>query len=292
MVVLNINEIKLDDQQQHLATEYEVADNKAFYKPVLASGVDNVNLRGIVFNEILDPNIKYYGRARALLSTGWTIWCNIDVFIPKAIEDLNQLDELPTKVAIPVLVTTCNANAHDATLFNIYATGFSVVGTANHLSTSWFIEDMITGKIVWKRLEDDINKSSVYVNDIILEADRVYRIRAVFNTNSNDSSQISTRTIRIGSNSLVELSEYLDDINVANDNELVIGNIEGCKNVEWEILFSKDSIVSSIWYTTTKGFTATLPANTLSKSELYILRIKDDVSNLWKYYTFSTQAID
>lgn len=292
MVILNINELKLDDQQNHIASEYEVADNKAFYKPILASGVDNVNLRGIVFNDILDPNIKYYGRARALLNTGWCEWGNIDVFIPTAIEDLNQIDELPTKVSIPILVTTCDANAHDTTLFNIYATGFSVVGTANHLSTSWFIEELLTGKVIWKRLEDDTNKASIYVNDIILEDDTAYRIRAMFNTNSNDSSQISTRTIKTGTNSLVELSEYLDDITVTIDNELSIGIIDGCTNLEWEVLYCKDNVVSSIWYTTTKDFSVVLPANTLVKSELYILRIKDNVSNLWKYYTFSTQAID
>ena len=57
------------------AMDWQVAEDETFRKIVLRSENDTKNLSSIVFTDILDPNIKWHARARALVKdSGWTVW--------------------------------------------------------------------------------------------------------------------------------------------------------------------------------------------------------------------------
>lgn len=290
-VKLTIKELALDDQVNHLATDWEVSTTLSFNNVVLRSLADYTNKLSIMFDEVLNPNIKYYARARALLSTGYTTWGNLDVFTPTSINDLSEIGDIPTRISAPVITTDSNVHGHSNTMFNINVSGFSVIGGADHSATSYFIEDLY-GEVIWRRLDEEIYKESVPVNDIILESNKIYRIKALFHSTTNDISQISTLTIHVTGDDEIELVSFLDNVDVTVNNVLYIAPIEDAATISWEILYYNNGLTESVWSTDTPTVEVTLPADTLTFGNVYLLRIKSDVKNIWKYYIFTTTSSD
>jgi len=291
MVILRILDLELDDQTNHLATDWEVSRTLAFNDVVLRSLEDYDNKTRIVFNEVLDPNIKWYARARALLSTGYTVWGNLDIFIPEVVNDLQLLEDIPSRISTPILTTDSINSKHDSTLFTINVSGFSAVGTASHDSTSYFIED-IFGNIIWSKLYDKINKDNILVDDIILQKNVIYKIRAMFHSTSGDSSQLSTVIVYINGGTEVKLLTYLDGIDNNIDNNLYIKYNSNITNITWEIISIKYNKYDIIWSSDTATTNVIIPANTLNSKEIYLIRIKTNINNSWKYIPFSTIGLN
>jgi hypothetical protein len=291
MVVLRIAEIALDDSVNHLATDWEVSTTQSFNNVILSSIEDHDNITSISFDQVLDPNIKYYARARALLSTGYTIWSNLDVFTPNNIYDLDKNNDLPSRISIPLITTNSDTLNHDATMFTISVTGFSVIGNSTHTATSYYIETL-SGDVVWSRLNEHLNKDSILVDDIMLTNNEVYRIKAVFHSSSNDSSQIGTKTIYVKNGGDISLYTDLTNLNVTTDILLKLIPSGTITNVNWEILYLKDGVSHSIWTSSVNDgtYSATVPAGTLLANTLYILRVKCNIKNIWSYYSFFTYS--
>lgn len=288
-VKLTIKELALDDQIDHLATDWEVSTTVAFNNVVLRSLADYTNKRSIMFDAVLNPNVKYYARARALLSTGYTTWGNLDVFLPTSINDLRETGDIPTRISAPILSTDSVISGHSNTMFNISATGFSVIGGADHNATSWFIED-VEGNIIWKRVREEIYKTSILVNDVLLEDNKIYRIKAMFHSTSNDVSQISTLTIHVVGDTDIELVSFLDNVDVAVSNTLVVANIPNVTEFTWEIIYYNNGLMESVWIGVSDTNEVVLPDSTLTFGNVYLLRIKTDIKNIWKYYIFTTTS--
>jgi len=288
---IRIKELALRDDVDHLATDWEISTTLAFNNIVASSMADTVNKTSITFNMPFNPNIKYFARARALLTTGYTTFGNLDVFIPEQVNDIGNSDDLPTRVSIPLLETDSDVSEHDITLFNIKVSGFSVIGTADHSATTWLIED-INGLPIWSRVSEEIDKKNILVDDVILKNDTLYRIKVMFHTSSGDTSQVVTKTIKTVKYCNIELAQYLDNVDVNQHTVLEIGAIEGATQYTWEILYVERGLVSDIWSSITEVRTTTIPAYLLEQSNTYVLRIKDNLNNIWKYFTFSTEPID
>lgn len=348
MVILDAISLDLDNKVDHLATTWQVSDLPDFSNVLLKSEENYKDKLTIIFSDNLDPNIKYYGRARALLSSGWTEWGNVEIFKVRNNTDLKPQDVFPTRVSIPqlktyrmitdtgvgildddsifdipdnnknpgpiitgpsegqlsgegddqefnddydinVLLHEINPEEHDLTLFEIWARGFQVVGNAKHIATSWWIENS-EGDIIWSSLVDKMSLTKIAVKDIILKSEEVYRIRAVFHTNSNDVSQIGTYSIVTGGANDINLVTYLDQVPFNRDLFLQLEWREGMKSISWELLSLDLGIVTSIWKTTTTIITTTIPAGKLQQNKNYILRIKTNLSDGYKYYPFITTA--
>lgn len=242
MVFLSIDTLELEEQVEHLATDWEVSDTLDFKNIVLSSLQDEINKNSIIFSESLDPNQKWYARARALLTTGYTELSNVYIFLPSSETGVVTGEELPSRISIPIIKTDSDQNDHDATLFNIIAEGFSVIGNATHDSTSWWIEDL-DGKVMWYSLYNTIYKNKIFVSDVVLHTNHIYRIKVLFHSTSNDSSPIATYTIHTNKGSDIELLTYLDYVDPTKDIELNIATLEGMENVTWEIYeYVKDGI--------------------------------------------------
>lgn len=301
MVILRIRQLDLDDQVDHIATDWQVSDTVNFSNIICNSVQNSKNIRSIIFNKDLDPNIKYYARARALLSTGYTEWGNLDIFTVDNTVQLDQNDDLPSNISIPKIKTKnekgdLKANKHDTTLFDIVVSGFSVVGNATLSSTSYWIED-IHGNVVWSHIYNTVNKNQISVQDIVLKANSVYTIKAVFHSTSNDSSQIASYTIYTNGGSGIEVTSYLDNIDPSIDNNLEISSLDNVKSVTWELISYIDNYTQSIWKkeTTTNKFTTVIPRDTLQYSSNYLLKVtvnfNDDSKNLGsKFIAFTTAS--
>ena len=168
MVVLRIKSLELDPGVKHIATDWEISDTQNFKHIVARSLEDRINVSSIMFDVTLDPEKKYWARARALLDgRGYTIWGNLDIFVVKTYNDFENTTDLPTPISAPIPKTSSDVRMHEPTLFTLTATGFSIYGNAKHVATSWFIEDL-DGQVVWSRMYDTIHKESIIASSVHL----------------------------------------------------------------------------------------------------------------------------
>ena len=107
MVLLRVESLELDPNVKVIAMDWQLSDTINF-KNILAESIgDTVNINSILFNMVLEPGVKYYARARALLEgRGYTIWGNLDVFKVKTYNDFENTTDLPTPVATPIVSTS------------------------------------------------------------------------------------------------------------------------------------------------------------------------------------------
>lgn len=293
MVILRIKELQLEEDKQHIATDWQVSDTLNFSNILLESIEDRNSLYTKIFHTNLDPKVQYYGRARALLSTGYTYWGNLDVFNVEDTVDIGRSEDMPTRVGIPIIntfvgVKPCDVLKHDATAFTIVAGGFDVIGNATHKSTSWIIED-IYGNVVWCSLEDELNKESIFVENIILRADKVYRIKVMFHTTSDDASQIATKTIKVAGGSEIEIYTDLDLVYPSRPLDIRVFEVPGATKYTWEILSVLNGSTKVLWHEETTTPYVRLRAYALEPVKNYILRVKTDISNTYLYINILTQ---
>lgn len=334
MVLLNMYSLDLKNGAEHLATDWEVSDSLSFENILLSKKEDYINKKKILFSNNLDPTLKYYARARPLLSTGYAEWGNIDVFTVVSDNDIRPQEIFPTRVSIPILSTyrintgsTIDAvpetgsggwkgtipedgslagssefdtsynvidviepidpDIHDIALFEIWAEGFEVIGNAKHLATTWWIEDT-NRNVIWASPFDYFNLNKIKVSSVILKKDSIYRIKALFHTTSNDTSQVATYTITTINKEGITLTTYLDLVDPSLEKKLTIEHVEGLNTVNWEILSYDGGILTSVWYRATSGVAATIDRNTLKENMNYILRVRTNLVKSWNYYPFIT----
>ena len=291
MVIGRILDVDLGPSVTHIATDWEISTDPLFDSSatVCSSIEDHTNLTDIVFTEVLDPTIKYYGRARVLLSTGYTIWGNIHVFVPKAVEDLGIDMDIPSNISIPRITLSDPAEHFPVIGYTITASDFSVNGDAVHESTTWLIEDN-EGDIVYKSIMDNINLDSISVFDYILKSNTVYRIRVIFHSSSNDTSQIATKTIVTSGNKDVVILTKLYEVDYTKDLVIKLLPKLGAANTTAKLYFIGDNEYKEIWNTvkTVDMFNITIPNSVLHNSTLYLLKVKTDLDTDFTTELFST----
>jgi len=290
MIIAKILNLKLSENVTHDATDWQISTDILFNNIVAESIEDHDNKTSISFDQDTDVKIKYYGRARLLLSTGYTKWSNIDVFIPVYTSSIVDNMDQPTVVPVPMITTDSPQNTHVNTGFIISATGFGEIGSATHVVTDWWIED-IDGYVIWEHLDSTSNLNYIVVDDIILKQDRIYRIRVSFGSSSNDKSQTATYTINTGSNKEILLITNLISIDYQEELNLEISYIAGIDEVSWSIKEITQNGLVNIWNSSTIGngkFTTTVAPNILSENRKYILMIKTNNNDAYFTQPFST----
>lgn len=296
MVLCMMENLVLDEGVTVEHVTFEISKHTSFKELELTSK-DMPKCKGIaIFNHVLDPNIKWYARARALLSTGMTVWGNVDMFESTIDTENVQSLDMPSRISVPQITTTSDQAFHDLTMFTIQASGFRVIGNSTHYATSWIIEDS-DGQVVWSLLKSSLYKEKLDVTDIILKANRVYRIKVIFHSSSNDVSPVGSYTIATMANDAIILTNYLDIVDSTKDLVLEINGIDGVKQVAWEIVNFAGNLAISTWKTVTDNtspsmFKVTVPALTLKESDVYLIKISTDKKELGsRFIPFNTIAI-
>jgi len=286
MVVLRIKELAITNPADHLATDWQVSKTLAFNDIVLESLGDTDSITHKKWNDVLDPNVQYYARARALIKDrGYTHWGNLDIYHVDSVNDLTFSTELPSKVSIPTLTTDSDVSAHDVTLFKLKATGFGVLGGSSHVMTTWIIEDQ-DGVTIWSSADDRMNKEEIIVSDCILEKNTLYRVRAMFKSNTGDTSQFATMSICVTSPEEVEIVTYLNSLDPTIDNELSIFARVDITDTTWGIIAIDGRNSEVVWESSINDTKITLPANTLKSGVNYMLKVKTNVSDRYEYAPF------
>lgn len=293
MVLLRVESLELDPNVKVIAMDWQLSDTINF-KNILAESIgDTVNINSILFNMVLEPGVKYYARARALLEgRGYTIWGNLDVFKVKTYNDFENTTDLPTPVATPIVSTSSLAYNHMPTLFKIYAKGFSVIGNARHVATSYFVENL-EGEIIWSRSYDTINKDEILASDIFLEDNTVYRIKVMFHTSSNDTSALGAKTIKTApaiSNPVTNF--FLNqlrtmDWSVAND--VIFPKVVGADSYTVTLSEVNNDVTTEVstWVQVDSNCTITLKPDTLREDRAYIIIVEPNVGESVTYYFYT-----
>lgn len=239
MVVIRITDLDIPTGVTHLATDWQIATDELFSNVIIESLDDQTNLTSITFNDSLDPDDRYYARARVLLTTGWTIWGNIDIFIIEDVFDTDDNLDMPGVITPPTITTDSDVNNHIPSLFNISVSGFSTTGTGSHHATSYFIVDL-DGKYIWSDVYDEINKDTILIDEIILEPGKVYLIKAMLHSTSGDTSQQASRVIYVNEDNLI-IDGNIESLDTVATTELTIFNrCDDIASTEWIVYALKE----------------------------------------------------
>ena len=292
MVILRILDLELSEGVEHISTDWEVSSTMSFSSKDLQSLNDKKNKNTIIFNEVLDPNIKWYARARALLSTGYTVWGNVFVFLPDQDTVIEVSNDLPSRIGVPQITTSSKQNSHDVSLFTITATGFEVLGNSTHTATSWIVED-IHSEVIWASIYDTSNLTSIDVANFILKSNTIYRIKVILHSTSNDSSPIGCYTIKTSNNEDISLITYLDWVDVKEPLEIRINRLDNVNKITWSVLSmikGYSQLIKKYELEGPSAYRCTIDTSIFRSDELYMLKIETDNKNLGaKFIPFRTK---
>jgi len=292
MVTARLIDIDIPASIQHISTDWDIATDRLFENIVCTSREDAVNKTAIKFNEVLDPSVKYFGRARTILSTGPTFWGNIDVFVPTSYNDKTIDINPPSMVNTPNLSLTESLTNHPLTGFKVYANGFSATSDAIHSDTSWFLEEL-DGSLLWSSVHDTYNKTSVGVFTRVLKPNHVYRIRCVFHSSSNDSTQVASKTFTTRGKNEISLDTFLYNVKPETDLRITLKHNYKAKVIDWVLYSLEASSLVKIWDAKTENDEldqAVVPKELMFDSKIYVLKVKADTDNFQSVYSFTTAS--
>jgi len=290
MIYLRITDLLLSPPVTHINTDWQVSSNMQFTNITVQSLGDTTNLTSILFDTPLDPAIKYYARSRVLLSTGYTAWSNIDIFTPQNVPDNTINAPLPSLVSLPAITITGNGNNVPIFGTTINIAPVSTLGGANHKSTSYVLED-IDGKVVWKSLYNVKDRNKKVIPPYIMLPSTIYRIRILIHTDSNDSSQVLTTTIKTAARSKGLIINNLEGSLSTADLHVDImssSSISGIVGTLYSIINDQTSVVGTYTAGGVASNVITVPAASLRPATKYIIRIATSDPSIWDQKVFNT----
>jgi len=238
MVVLMFKNLDIPKGFTHKASDWQIATDKHFKKDsiVKESKDDEKNLTSILFDVDLDPDKKYYARARVIMDYGPSDWSDIDIV---RTEDLDSIDldmDIPSVVATPEITIDFPFDKVPPTMFTINTSTISTNSNAKHLSTDYIITDLL-GNVMYMETDSTDNLTKHLVSTIMLPEDNFYLIKASHTSTSGDISPLSQKTIYIPGNNVVKVNSSLK-----SDNASKVG-----LNVELEQVDDVDKIYVSLY---------------------------------------------
>ena len=230
----------------------------------------------------LDPAKTWYGRARVLIKNtvnnehvGWSTYGNLDIF--NVIDNTSTeatVGELPSRVAIPVISTNSDINNHRPTMFTIYARGYEVIGNSVHDATTWIIED-INSNVIWSKLRDKNNKESLIVNNFILKSNTAYRLKAIFHSSANSSSQVGCCSIKTSNGNGIRLLQWLETYDIKEDLKINIAIPSNLNytSITYRILGNIDNVIEEITSINTTDTSVSFNKDNFKFNNSYVLEI-------------------
>lgn len=304
MILGKLLNLAISQDDEHLSTTWEIATDFGFKNIVVRSEDDTTNKTSIVFKDIIPVDGRpYYGRARIRTKKeGWSVWHNLDITISEKLDSIDNINTLPSVIGIPRIITKsdnvkCDVNNHPVVKFTIELDGYATINNTKHISTSWYVETL-EGNVIWKSVNNTINKQSILVEDILLDYNKPYKIRACFHSETKDVSDLSTLTICTHKEELVALRTFLSNhlvdstnLDIANDitldipfifignnqqqtNTVLYFNIIEFSDIGNKVIFSQE--------VTSLNKQINIPGNTFKYNKNYMLEYRVDNTTPWE----------
>lgn len=309
MIIGKLIGLEIGNGDEHMATTWQIATDYSFRNIIASSEDDTVNKTSIVFKNITpEAGKEYFGRAMVRTRIeGWSNWHNLDISVSEKQDTINNINTLPSIIGVPRVKTLCDGKDtvlenHPTINFTIQADGYATINNTKHVATSWYIET-IDNNVIWKSEYSDINKTSIDVNDVILDYNKPYKIRVCFHSETKDVSDLTSLTFCTFKEKNIAMRMFFDNkllsnttLDTGNDIvlDLPITIPEGTPNPGDVCLYFKVVEYNDLGYKTVFTQDAvnqdrriTIPANTLRRNKTYMLQYRVSETDNWETLLWS-----
>jgi len=287
MVIMLITPPLTTDDNPHIATDWQIAEDETFTDDsiVIESINDASNLTAIIFNITLDPNKEYYGRARLRFKNNVSEWSDINVIQYDDKFALTIQEDLPGVVTRPIVKLEYPGSDNDnnytnvpGSLFKIITSNISSTSNAMHVATNWIITD-IKGDVKYTSLQDSVNKTSLLFRDT-LDAGYTYLIFVSHISSSNDVSQPGVAIFTVYDVPEIQVTSNLEDVSVTEGYALTLQPVNNIKNIYLTIYGVRDDSYEEIYSATTNKFVIGLPSTIYKENVFdYVLALQYEDNN-------------
>jgi len=286
MLYLRMSDLLLSTPVTHLKSDWQVARDLKFTNIAAQSIGDAVNLTSILLTTQLDPGVNYYARSRAMLSTGYTAWSNIDIFAPQDVLAKQTQTLLPSLVSIPTISISTGPNGVSVYNTAVAVGTVSTLGGAQHTASTYMVEDM-QGNIVWLDLANKANLTSINIPPGYLEPDRAYRLRVMIHVDSMDTSQLITQTFRTEPRSSGLITSTISNIDSTALNVVGLNAVVPANSTAAIYALINNAVVPVVTLSAI-GAVISIPANTLNPATKYLMRVTTPTPDMWDQLVFNT----
>ena len=286
--ICKVDPYKLDAGVSIVSVDYEVATDSKMENIIRFSYNDTVNLRSIVFDYELEKGRTYYGRTRALLSTGPLDYGPISEFTYNPETNAEFMLTTPSPINTPTISTIFWTTEHPTSCFTLHATGFEVIGNSKLTKSVWEITDVMSGKTV-TTLTTNTNLTSLFV-DIELNPETQYRISLTYFADNDSASKTASLIITTGKQLT---AEHIQGVSTVSDT-IILKTTEQLPNSkhEWYLLDDNSNILNPEDTRESAVSSFTVDHTLLKTGSLYLLQTREiNVLNpdaKYEYMAFKT----
>lgn len=222
MLVLYITPPILTKGWTHEGTDWQVAEDPDFKKIVKESMNDSKNKLVKIFDDSdLDPEKTYYSRARVVFNKGLAEWADVQQVKLKDVNTIDVTLDLPTVVAIPEIEINFNPNNVPRSLFTINTSKMSCNTNAEHVATSYIIED-IEGNVVFADLFNTTDLTSKLVYSDEIKEGMVYSINVLHHVSTGDTSNPTKFMFKVNEVKDIVLNSLTENVDLSKNNGLIV----------------------------------------------------------------------
>lgn len=201
MVALMIKNPNLPSGYEILNTSWWLSSTPDFGElDIIAISIeDEVNLLNIQFDVDLEVGRKYYAKCRVVYNKGFSNESNINVFTARDLNEINLDLVTPTKISRPTITILPEGDVKPIGLLKFEGGPFVTKFDVEHSTSSWILEDIKTNKVLWSKIEDAINLTSVDL-PVTLDPNSAFRMTLAYRGKNGNLSQFATKTFVTGAN--------------------------------------------------------------------------------------------
>lgn len=281
----------------HDGTDWQLATSPEFKDDdiVVESKADTENKISIIFDNDLDPETTYYGRARVICNKGIFEWSHVGVvkvtdFIKVAFDY-----PIPSMVMTPELTVTnvggsiINYQDSPAAALMFKPTPISTTSNSDRLYTSFIIEKL-DGTPVFTDLENSDSSNNYVQSKFILEEGVPYIVKAAHTATSNDTSDFASKIMYVKARPDIKLKTNNINVNPTGGVPVALEPIENFKSMRYALIAVVDTAEITYANNYTESLSVVIPqyAFEVSHTDKFILAIEvkyqDDSVSGYKYF--------
>jgi len=261
MVVLMFKNLDIPEGFTHKASDWQIATDKYFRKDsiVAESKNDTKHLTSILFDVDLDPDKKYYARARVIMNYGPSDWSDIDIV---RTEDLDKIDldmDIPSVVAKPEVSIDFPFDQVPPTFFKIKTSPISTNSNGRHMATDYIITDL-SGNVMYMEPNNTLDLTSHLVSSIMLPEDNFYLLKASHISSSGDISPLGQKLIYVPGNKIIKVKSDLTSSDASSSGMNVeLEPVDNIKNIYIAVYMVGADEPVEVFNTTEDKFVFDLP---------------------------------
>lgn len=206
---------------------------------------DTVNLLNIQFDVDLEVGRKYYAKCRIVYNKGFSNESNINVFTARDLNEINLDLVTPTKISRPTVTILPAGDVKPIGLLKFEGGPFVTKFDVEHLTSSWILEDIRTNKVIWSKIEDAINLTSIDL-PVTLDPNAAYRVTLAYRGKNSNLSQFASKTFVTGAND-VKIKGDLTSVPIEVDLPIEVDVSEaGVLTIEYKLYVNGSFLVDSL----------------------------------------------